>query len=115
MDTERAADDLEVETRRVVDRLRTLALDALARRADEDADGDRTRADLAHATAQALAAAAAELEGTGRHVVPRLADSTVADQVAVCAADLAAAVRAGGGEAQAAGALAALRRLRGLL
>ena len=80
----------EADLRRTVDRLRTLGLDRLkASFAPEP-----SRADAAHALATRLADAAADLAGTPRRAVPRLADRAVGDQVAVCGHDLLAAASA---------------------
>ncbi|RZS87334.1 hypothetical protein EV189_2759 [Motilibacter rhizosphaerae] len=79
-----ATEDLQTELRRAVDRLRTTALSALAR---PGADG-RTPADAAYSVAQELADAAARLEGEPARPLPRLGDPVVADQLAVCGADL---------------------------
>jgi hypothetical protein len=80
----------EADLRRTVDRLRTLGLDRLK----ASFGPEPTRADAAHALAARLAAAAADLEGTPRRALPRLADQAVGDQVAVCGHDLLAAASA---------------------
>jgi len=71
----------------VVDRLRASSLDALGRPVGRWG----SRADAAYAVAQALADASADLEQLPPRVLPRLSDAVVADQVAVCGADLLAA------------------------
>ena len=88
---------LEADLRRTVDRLRTLGLARLG----ASFDPEPTRADAARGVAQRLADAAADLEGRPRRTVPRVADSAVGDQVAVCGHDLLAAVAAGAGVADA--------------
>ena len=75
---------LETELGRVAGRLRASSLDALGRPVGRWG----SRADAAYAVAQALADAAADLEKLPRRALPRLPDSVVADQVAVCGADL---------------------------
>jgi CBS domain-containing protein len=80
---------LSVEAARLVERVRTLPLARLAR-ADEP--GGATRADVVRALAQRLADVAAALEGRPARVIPVLSDEYAADQVAVTAGDLVAAV-----------------------
>jgi hypothetical protein len=82
-------DELETELRRVVDRLRSASLTALA----DPAGRWPSRADAAYALAQALADAAAAAGGDPPRALPRLGDPVVADQVAVCGADLLDAAR----------------------
>jgi hypothetical protein len=78
------ADPFDVELRRVVDRLRRCSVEALA----GPVGRWPSRADAAYAVAQALADAAATVAGEPRRLLPRLGDSVVADQLAVCGADL---------------------------
>jgi hypothetical protein len=78
-------DPFGVELRRVVDRLRRCSLDALR---TPPVGRWPSRADAAYEVAQALADAAAVLAGEPRRAVPRLGDPVVADQLAVCGADL---------------------------
>ena len=85
-----AVERLEADLRRTVDRLRTLGLARLG----ASFEPEPTRADAARDVAQRLADLAADLEGRPRRTVPRLADSAVGDQVAVCGHDLLAAVAA---------------------
>jgi len=80
----------EADLRRTVDRLRTLGLDRLG----ASFEPEPTRADAAHAVATRLADAAADLVGTPRRALPRLADQAVGDQVAVCGHELLAAAAA---------------------
>ncbi|NHC45832.1 hypothetical protein [Motilibacter aurantiacus] len=102
-------DELDREVRRVTERLRALALARLP----EPAPPWPSRAAAAHAAAQALADAAARLEGEPLRPVPELAPSAAADLVAVCGADLVAALgSAPGRSADALVALDALRRAR---
>ena len=106
-------DDISTEVRRVTDRLRTCALSALS----APVDGWPSRAEAAYDTALALVRATAALEGAPVRALPRVADTVVADQLAVCAADLlAAAQQSGLGESDPqpvlAEALVALRALR---
>ncbi|WP_460461353.1 hypothetical protein [Angustibacter peucedani] len=70
--------DLAREAARVVDRLRSTALDRL--------DGELEQ--RVHETSQALADLAAGAAGRGRRPVPVLASHGVADQLAVCAHDV---------------------------
>jgi hypothetical protein len=110
--------ELTRQVERAVDRLRSLGP---ARLAASTASG-ATVADEAHRLAQRLADLAADCEGRLRRPVPRLADTAVADQVAVTGADLLAALGAGpdGADAPADAALSArvreavdsVRRLR---
>ncbi len=81
------ADRLTADLRRTVDRLRTLGLARMA----ASFSPEPTRADAARDVAQRLADLAAELEGGPHRTLPRLADSAVGDQVAVCGNDVLAA------------------------
>jgi hypothetical protein len=96
---------LERETTRVTDRLRTMALDRLQR---PDADGPALEQRV-HAAAQALADLAADAAGRERRPVPVLATHGVADQLAVTAADVLAEAD-GPHQRQALDVLVALRR-----
>lgn len=84
------ADPVEVELRRVVDRLRSLSVDRLARPAPPWPSAVAG----AHATAQRLADLAAGLEGGPRRAVPTLRAGGAGDQVAVTGHDLLAAAAA---------------------
>lgn len=139
-----AVTELEAQLRRVVDRLRSLSLDALRR----PVPGHASAADAARAAAQVLADAAAALEGgregdgeaspgagkpdspsgagaatAARRAVPRLHDFAVADQVCVTGTDLLLAVASSergagwppGAAAQVSAASQMLRELLALL
>ncbi len=79
-----AAEVYAAQLGRTVDRLRSLAIARLT----ASFEPEPTRADAARGLAQRLADAAATLEGEPRRALPRLADSAVGDQVAVCGRDL---------------------------
>ncbi len=99
------AQRVRVEGARVVERLRTLGPQRLAR-AHEDGV---CPAERAHRVAQRLADLAADAAGRARRPVPRLPDPSAADQLTVLVAD----VLAEGDEpalASAADELTALRR-----
>jgi hypothetical protein len=99
------SDPFDVELRRVVDSLRRRPIEALS----APTGGGGSRADAAYAVAQALADAAAALSGEPRRALPRLGDQVVADQLAVCGADL-RAVAADGVPADVLALLVELRR-----
>lgn len=100
----RAADDL-------VRRLRRWTAASWALAAGPEAGG--TRGDAAYAAVQRIADLGADAEGEPRRPVPRLADTVLADQLAVMVGD---AVRTGDPTALAgtAAELTALRRALGL-
>ena len=80
------ADELAVETRRLVDRVSTWTP---PRWAASTASGAGTRADRFFTLIQEIADAAAEAEGQPRREVPRLApDTALPDQLRVVVADL---------------------------
>ena len=106
-------DEIALEVRRVTDRLRTCAVSALA----APVAGWPSRAQAAYDTAVSLVRSTSALEGGPARKLPRVGDTVVADQLAVCAADLLAAAGQPGvdrpGTAQVlAEALVALRALR---
>jgi hypothetical protein len=83
-------DSLEVEVRRVADRLRSLSPERLTRAFPPYV----SRAAAALTVAQLLADTACDLEGVERHLVPDLGPLAVGDQVAVTGHDLVAALTA---------------------
>jgi hypothetical protein len=87
------AEELAVQLERTVDRLRSMGIARLG----ASFEPEPTRADAAFAVVQRVADAAARLEGREPVAVPRLHDSAVGDQLAVCGRDLLAAAQAAPG------------------
>lgn len=86
-------EQLEQETRRVTDRLRSLSLVALTAPVSgpvpsSDEGWRPSRAAMSRAAAQRIADLVAGVEPCPLRTLPHVGDGVVADQIAVCAADL---------------------------